>query len=95
MPHPDPVELDQRRECDVVDVEVQAHADGIRRHEVIDVAVLVHVDLRVARARRQSAHHDRRPALGPAQEFGDGIDIFDREPDDGSPFRHPAELFRT
>ena len=47
------VELAVGGEGDVVDVEIEAHADGVGGDEIIDVAVLEHLDLRVARARRQ------------------------------------------
>ncbi len=36
---------------DVIDVEVQPHADGVGGDEIIDVAVLEHLDLRIACAR--------------------------------------------
>ena len=38
-------------ERDVIDVEVQPHADGVGGDEIIDVAVLEHLNLRIARAR--------------------------------------------
>ena len=41
----------------VVDVEIEAHADGIGGHEIVDVARLIESDLRVARTRRQGAEH--------------------------------------
>ena len=36
---------------DVIDVEVEPHADGVGGNEIIDVAVLEHLDLRIACAR--------------------------------------------
>ena len=51
-PHTPPVEFGQRRERNMVDIEVQTHADGIRRYQIIDLTILVEVDLRVPRARR-------------------------------------------
>ncbi len=44
------VELFEGRERDVVDVHVEAHADRVGGDEEIDVAVLVELDLGVARA---------------------------------------------
>ena len=35
---------------DVVDIEVEAHADGISGHQIINIAVLIQIDLRIARA---------------------------------------------
>ncbi len=77
------VELAVVGEGDVVDVEIEAHADGVGGDEEIDVAVLVHVDLRVAGAGRERAHHHRRAAALAADQFGDGIDLARREGDDG------------
>ena len=77
------VELARRRERDVVDVEVEAHADGVGRHQEVDVARLVERDLRVARARRQRAEHDGGAAALAADQLGDGIDLRRREGDDG------------
>ena len=59
---PRPSNLRERGEGDVVDVEVEAHADGVGRDQVVDLARLVQRDLRVARARRERAEHDRRAA---------------------------------
>src|SRR6187551_2297106 len=47
------VELAVGGKGDVVDIEVEAHADGIGCYQVVDVARLVEGDLRVARARRK------------------------------------------
>ena len=47
----------------VVDVEVQPHADGVGGHQIIDIAVLIQLHLRVARARAERAHDHRRAAL--------------------------------
>ena len=76
------VELAQCREGDVIDVEVETHADGIGRDEEVDVARLIERDLRVARARRQRAQHDRRAAALTADQLGDRIDLLRRERDD-------------
>ncbi len=76
------VELARRREGDVVDVEIEAHADGVRRHEKIDIARLIKFDLRVARARRQRPEHNGGAAALPAHQLGDRIDLRCREGDD-------------
>ena len=57
------VELAVGGEGDVVDVEIEAHADGVGGDEVIDVAVLEHLHLRIARARRQRAQHHGGAAM--------------------------------
>ena len=70
-------------EGDVIDVEVEAHADGVGRHQEIDVAVLVERDLGVAGARRERAQHHGGAATLAADQFGDGVDLVGREGDDG------------
>ncbi len=77
------VELAQARERHVVDVHVQAHADGVGGHQEVDLARLVEGHLGVARARGKVAHHHSRPAPLAADQFGDGVDLLGREGDDG------------
>ena len=74
-PHPPPVELGERGEGDMVDVQVQPHADGVRCHQIVHIAILVERDLRVARPGGKRAHHHRRPTLLASDQFGDSIDI--------------------
>ena len=50
-PHPAPVKLGGRGEGDVFDIKVQPHANRIGGHQIIHLAVLIHGNLRVARAR--------------------------------------------
>src|SRR5690606_31077939 len=64
------VELAVARERDVIDVEIEPHADGVGGDEIFDVAVLIELDLRVARARRQRAENDGRAAALAADQFG-------------------------
>jgi hypothetical protein len=90
--HPAAVELGGGGKGRVLDVEVQAHADGVGRHQVIHVAVLVERDLRVPGAGGKRAHDDRAAALLAADQLGNRIDVFHRKADDGRPFRHPADL---
>ena len=68
---------------DVIDVEIEPHADGVGGDQVIDVARLVERDLRVAGARRERAQHHRGAAALAADQFGDGVDFLGRERDDG------------
>ena len=69
-------------EGDVIDVEIEPHADGIGGDEIIDVAVLVHLDLCISGARRQRAEHDSGTAMLAADQFGDRVDFIRRERDD-------------
>ena len=68
---------------DVIDIEIKPHADGIGRHQVIHLARLIELDLRVARARRQGAEHDRGTAALATDQFGDGVNFFGRKRDNG------------
>ena len=81
-PHPHPVEFGEACKGDVVDVEIEAHADRIGGDDVIDLSVLEQFDLAVARLRAQRAHHHRRAAAKPPQHLGHGIDLFGTEGDD-------------
>ena len=94
-PLPPPVEFVQAGKCDVRDVHVEPHADGVGRDEIIDVARLIHRHLRVAGAGRQRSHHHRRPAARPAQHFGDRINFLRAERDDHRPFGEPREFLRA
>ena len=46
----------------MLNIKVEAHADGVRRDEIIHLTRLIHVHLSVARTWAQRAHHDSRPA---------------------------------
>ncbi len=93
--HPAAVEFRQRREGHMLDVEIEPHADGVGRDQVIDIAILVERDLGVPGPGRQRPHHHRAAALLAPDQLGDGIDVLDREADDGRAGRHPADLFRA
>src|ERR1700752_65554 len=47
------VELAVGRKGDVIDVEIEPHADGVGGDQIFDVAGLVERNLRIARARAQ------------------------------------------
>ena len=79
----------------VVDVEVEPHADRVGGDEVVDLAGLVELDLRIAGAGRERAEHHRRPAALAPDQFGDGVDLFRREGDDRRAVRQPRDLFFT
>ena len=89
------VELAQAREGHVVDVHVEAHADGVGRHQEVDLAGLEEGDLGVAGAGRERAHHHRRPAALAADQLGDGVDRVGREGDDGAAPGQAGELLRA
>ena len=76
------VELAAGRERDMIQVQVEPHADGIRRHQAVHLAGLVERHLGVARARAQRPEHHRAPALDPAHALGERVDRFGREGDD-------------
>ena len=66
---------------------------AIRGNQIVDIAVLIHVDLRVPRAWAERAHHDGGPALLAAEKFGNRIDVLDGKPDECGARGHPADLF--
>ena len=80
------------RERDMVDVEVEPHADRIGGDEVIDVAILEHRHLRVSRAGRERAQHHGRAAMLAADQFGDGVDLVGRERHDRGAARLARDL---
>ena len=90
--HALPVELPRGGEGHVVDVHVEPHADGVRGHQVVHVAGLIHGDLGVAGARAQGAEHHRRAAALPAHHLGDGVDVGGRERDRGAARGQPGDL---
>ena len=92
--HPAAVEFRGGGKGDVLDVEVEAHADGVGGHQIVHVAVLVERHLRIPRPGAEGTHHHGAAALLAADQFRDGIDVLDREADDGRPRRHPADLLR-
>ena len=77
------VELLHRGEGDVIDIHVDAHADGVGRHQEVRVAGLIERDLRVACAWTQRAEHHRRAAALAAHKIGDAINVIRRKGDDG------------
>ncbi len=87
-----PVEFADAGEGDMIEVEIEAHADGVGRHQEIDIAVLVERDLGVARARAERAEHHRGAAPLAPHQLGDGIDVVGREADDGRAARQPRDL---
>ena len=86
------VELARGRKRDVIDVEIETHADGIGGDQEVDVARLVERDLRVARARRQCAEHDGRAAALASDQLGDRIDLCRGERDDGGALGQASDL---
>ncbi len=79
----------------MVDIHVQAHADGVGGHQEIDLAGLVEGDLGVAGAGAERAHHHRRAAALAADQLGDGVDRVGGEGDDGGTAGKAGELLRA
>ena len=86
------VEFPVLREGDVVDVEVQPHADRIGGDQVVDVAGLVERDLGISGAWRKGAQHHGCAAALAADQLGDGIDFVGREGDDCRATRQARQL---
>ena len=89
------VELAVLGKRDVVHIQVEPHPDRVGGDEVFDVARLIERDLRVAGARAERSHHDRRTAALPAHQFRDRIDLVGGERDDRRAPRQPRDLLRT
>ncbi len=86
------VEFPVGGEGDVIDIEVEAHADGVGGDDIVDLAVLVEIDLGVAGARAQGAQNHRRAALRAPQPFGDGVNILGAKGDDGAAPGQPRDF---
>ena len=87
-----PVIFTQRGEGDMLDIQIEPHADRIRRDQIIDLARLEHRDLGIARGRAERPHHHRRAAAMPTQRLGHAIDLLHREGDDGRALGQAREL---
>jgi hypothetical protein len=86
------VELVEPGEGDMVEVHVEAHADGVGRHHVVDLAALVERHLGVAGARAERAHHHRGAAALATHQLGQGIDLGGGEGHDRRARRQPGDL---
>ena len=80
------------RKGDMVDIHVEAHADGIGCNQKIDFARLIERDLGVARAWRERPHHDGRATTLTPDQFRDGIDPVGRKGDDRRSARQSCQL---
>ena len=78
---------------DMIDIQIEAHADGVGGDEEIDIAILVQFDLLVAGARAERAENHGRAAALPADQFGDRIDLMGGEGDDRRPARQAGQFF--
>ena len=87
-----PVEFADAGEGDMVEIEIEPHADGVGRHQEIDIAVLVEGHLRVARARAERAEHHGGAAALASHQLGDGINVVGREADNGRAAGQPRDL---
>ena len=94
-PHRAAVELARRGEGDVVDVHVQAHADGIGGDQIVHLASLVHGHLRVACARTEGAEHNAGAAALAADDFGQRVNVGGRKRDDGAARRQALQAARA
>ena len=86
------VELAARCERDVIDIHIEAHADGVRRNKEVHLTVLIELHLRIACARAERAHHNSRATAMTAQQFGDRVNFLGRERDDGRALRQLRDL---
>ena len=89
------VELGEPGEGDMDQVHVEPHADGVGRHQMIDLAGLVHLDLGIAGAGAERAHDHGAAAPLAAHHLGDAIDLGGREGDHGAARRQAGGLLRA
>ena len=81
-----------RGESDVIEIEIEAHADRVGRDQKVDIAVLVDLDLLVAGARAERAEDDCGAAALAPDQFADRVDFVGREGDDRRALRQPRQL---
>ena len=86
------VELADAGEGDVIDVEIEAHADRVGGDQVLHVAVLEQFDLGIAGARAERAENDGGAAVLAANQLGDRIDLRRGEGDHGRACRQTGDL---
>ncbi len=89
------VELPVRREGDVIDVEVEPHADRVGGDEEIDVARLEQLDLGVPGARTERAEDDGGAAALAPDQLGDGVNLVAGEGHRRRPPGEPGDLLRS
>ena len=94
-PSPRSVELGKAGESNVRDIEVKAHANGVGRDQIVNLARLEHRDLSVACSRGESAHDHRCTAPQPAKRFGNGVNLLDGKGHDSRAFWQSRELLRA
>jgi arylsulfatase A-like enzyme len=93
-PHVLAVELAERREGDVVHLEVEPHPDGVGGHQRVDLARLEHRHLGVAGPGRQRAEDHRGPAFLGLEPLRQLVHLVGGEGDDRRARREPGELLR-
>ena len=93
--HPRAVELVARCKGHMVHIHVQAHADGVSRHQEIHIAALIQLDLGVAGAGAERAQHHRRAAALAADQFGDAVNILGGKSHHRRTAGQAGELFRA
>ena len=79
----------------MIDIHVEAHADGVGGDQKIHLARLIEGDLGVAGPGRERTHHHRGAAALAADQFGDGVDIVGREGDHGGAPGQAGQFLRT
>src|SRR5690606_17297734 len=89
------IELAHGGESDVIEVEVEAHADRVGGDEVLDFARFVEGHLRVAGARRKGTENDGGAPSSMFEPRGDRVDLVGAECDDGAAGRKATEAARA
>ena len=78
----------------MVDIHIQPHADSVGGDQIVHLAGLVHGHLGVSRARAQRPHYHRRAATLAAHQFGQHVNVLDRERDHRATPRQATDFGR-
>jgi hypothetical protein len=92
LPRTDAVVFGERGERHVVEVEVQAHADGVGGDEMIHFARLIQAHLGVAGSGGEGAENERRASRLRAQALCYRVQLREGEHDQGAPPRRALEF---
>ena len=79
----------------MVDVQIQPHPDGVGGHQIVHVPILVEFHLRIAGAWAERPHHHSGAAFLTADQFGEGIYIVNRKPNNCGAGFHARDFARA
>ena len=92
-PHAIAVEFGGRRKGNMVHIKVQPHANGICGHQIIHIAILIHLNLRITGPRAQSPHDNRSTAFLSPQKLRNSVHIINAKRHNCRARWHAANFF--